>query len=220
MGKAFSAIAHALKDVIFGRLTLLALVNLVLAGVITGSAAAGAITYLIQVIPDGRGWIGAMLNAGEIALSVATIVLALALSPPVSMLIGGLLFDFAAERVEKAIGAPPARPPTIMRGLANGVRIALPALLLNLLAIPLYFIPVVNAIVFYALNGYLMGREYSTLAATRRGLAFKEALKLRRSARASVFVVGLACSIVPFVGPLLAASAMTRLVHAIANRSG
>jgi uncharacterized protein involved in cysteine biosynthesis len=219
MGAAFSAIMNALKDVIFGRLTLLALVNLVLAGVITGSVATGAITYLIQVIPEATGWLGALLNAGEFALSVATLVLAVALSPPVSMLIGGLLFDFAAERVEKAIGAPPAHAPTLLGGLGNGFRIALPALLLNLLAIPLYFVPVVNAVVFYTLNGYLMGREYSMLAGTRRGLTFKEALKLRRSARFAVFLVGLACSVVPFVGPLVGASAMTRLVHTLATRS-
>jgi uncharacterized protein involved in cysteine biosynthesis len=163
--------------------------------------------------------LGALLNAGEFALSVATLVLAVALSPPVSMLIGGLLFDFAAERVEKAIGAPPARPPTLLGGLANGFRIATPALLLNLLAIPFYLIPVVNAVVFYSLNGYLMGREYSMLAGTRRGLSFTEAKKLRRTARMSVFLVGLACSVAPFVGPLVAASAMTRLVHTLAGRA-
>lgn len=214
MIKAFSAILLALKDVIFGRLTLLALINLVLAGAVTGSAAVGAIRYLIPLIPDAQGWIGTMLDAGQFALSVAAVVLAVALSPAASMFIGGMLFDFAAERVEKRIGAPAARRPSIVSGLATGARIALPALLLNLIAIPFYFIPVVNAVVFYTLNGYLMGREYSTLAATRH-MPFRDAVKLRRSARFGFFLIGLACSIVPFIGPLIAASAMTRMVQSL-----
>lgn len=217
MGKALHAIVAALKDVIFGRLTWLALINLLLASAVTGGAALGAIRYLIPLVPEATGWLGTALNAGEFALSIVAFVLAVALSPAVSMFIGGTLFDFAAERVEKAIGAPPARKANLLSGIATGARIALPALFLNLLAIPFYFIPGVNAVVFYGLNGYLMGREYSTLAGTRR-MPFRDALKLRRSARSSVFLIGLACSIVPFVGPLVAASAMTRLVHALTSR--
>lgn len=214
MIKALSAIVLSLKDVIFGRLTLLALINLVLAGAVSGAAAVGAIRYIIPLIPDAEGWLGAALNAGEFALSIVAVVLAVALSPAASMFIGGMLFDFAAERVEKAVGAPTPRKASLWAGLATGARIALPALLLNLIAIPFYFIPGLNAVVFYSLNGYLMGREYSTLAATRH-MSYREALKLRRSARLSVFLVGLACSIVPFIGPLIGASAMTRLVQSL-----
>jgi uncharacterized protein involved in cysteine biosynthesis len=217
MGRALSAIAHAIKDVAFGRLTLLALVNLVLAGAIAGGAIVAAIRYLVPLIPEAEGWLGWLFDTIQFLLGAGSVVLAVALSPAASMVIGGMLFDFAAERVEKAIGAPQARPPSLLVGLGNGLRIALPSLLLNLLALPFYLIPIVNAVVFYSLNGYLMGREYSTLAGTRRGLSFREALKLRRSMRLSVFLIGLACSIVPFVGPLVAASAMTRLVH---NRVG
>jgi uncharacterized protein involved in cysteine biosynthesis len=129
------------------------------------------------------------------------------------MVIGGILFDIAAARVEKAIGAPPARAVSIGEGLGNGVRIALPALALNLLALPLLFIPVVNAIVFYTLNGFLMGREYSTVAGARR-LTRAEADALRRRNGLPIFLIGLACSVVPFVAPLVAASAMTRFVTA------
>ncbi len=215
MGKALRAIAAAIKDVAFGRLTLLALVNLVLAGVIAGGAIVAAIRYLVPLIPEAEGWLGLVFDTAQFLLGAGAFVLAIALSPAASMIIGGTLFDFAAERVEKAIGAPPGRSPNLLQGLGNGVRIALPALLLNLMALPFYLIPGVNAVVFYSLNGYLMGREYSMLAGVRRGLAFRDALKLRRSARFSVFLIGLACSIVPFVGALIAASAMTRLIHGL-----
>ncbi len=213
MGRAFVAIIQALKDVIFGRLTFLALINLVLASAATGGAALALIRYIIPLIPEGEGWLGFAFNASEVALSVGAAVLAVALSPAVSMLIGGMLFDFAAERVEKAISAPASRRVSFLESLGNGVRIAIPALLLNLIVSPLYLVPGLNAVVFYTLNGHLMGREYALLAATRR-MPFPDAKRLRKRAGFSVFVTGLACSVIPFVAPLVAASAMTRLVDA------
>lgn len=214
MAQAFIAIMQALRDVIFGRLTLLALVNLVLAGAVTGGAAISLMRFLIPLIPESGGVLGVVYNASEIALSVGAAVLAIALSPAVSMVVGGMLFDVAAARVEKAIGAPAARKVKLLEGLGNGLRIALPALLLNLLVSPLYLVPGLNAIVFYGLNGYLMGREYFTLAGARR-MPFEDAKRLRRRARVAVFLTGLACSVIPFVAPLVAASAMTRLTDTL-----
>lgn len=214
MGHSIRAIAGALTDIVFGRLTLLALVNLVLAGAITGGAIVAAIRYLVPLIPEAEGWLGFLFDAGQFLLGAGAAVLAIALSPAVSMFVGGLLFDIAAERVEKAIGAPAARKVSILGGVANGVRIAVPALLLNLVVSPLYLVPGLNAVVFYGLNGYLMGREYSMLAGARR-MPWRDALKLRRSARFAVFLTGLACSVIPFIAPLVAASAMTRLVNSL-----
>lgn len=214
MTRAMTAILGGLKDVIFGRLTLFALINLVIAVTITFSAATAIIQNVVPMIPDGSGWLSYLSTAGEFAASVAVAVLAVALSPAVSMVVGGILFDFAAERVEKKIGAPKARAVPLREGLWNGVRIALPALFLNLIAIPLYFIPVINALTFYTLNGFLMGREYATIAAARH-MSYAEAVALRKRNGLSVFFVGLACSFIPFFAPLVGASAMTRLVQSI-----
>ena len=212
MTRAMAAILGGLKDVIFGRLTLFALANLIVALTITVFAARAGLTYLVPLIPDGGGWLGYLSMAGSMVASIVVIVLAVALSPAVSMVVGGMLFDFAAERVEKKIGAPKGRIVPIQEGLLNGLRIALPALLLNLLVIPLYFIPVINAITFYTLNGFLMGREYATITAARH-MSFQDAVAFRKRHGLSVFMVGLACSLVPFVAPLVGASAMTRLVQ-------
>jgi CysZ protein len=214
MTRAMAAILGGLKDVIFGRLTLFALANLIVALTITVFAARAGLTYLVPLIPDGGGWLGYLSMAGSMVASIVVVVLAVALSPAVSMVVGGMLFDFAAERVEKKIGAPKGRIVPIQEGLLNGLRIALPALLLNLLVIPLYFIPVINAITFYTLNGFLMGREYATITAARQ-MRFQEAVALRKRHGLSVFMVGLACSLVPFVAPLVGASAMTRLVQSL-----
>ncbi|MGE0597146.1 MAG: EI24 domain-containing protein [Hyphomonadaceae bacterium] len=214
MSKAVSAIAGGLKDVLAGRLTLMALLNVVLAVALTSSAAWAAIHYLVPMIPDGSGWLANVSTAGEFIASVAIVVLAVALSPAASMVVGGLMFDFAAERVEKAIGAPRGRMVPLHQGIWNGVRIALPALFLNLIAIPFYFVPVVNAIVFWSLNAFLMGREYFTLAGARR-MPFRDAVQLRKRNGFSMFMVGLACCVIPFLAPLVAASAMTRLINGL-----
>jgi CysZ protein len=212
--RAMTAILGGLKDVIFGRLTLFAIANLVVAGTITVFAARAALGYVLPLIPDLEGWLGYASMAGSFVAGVVVVVLALALSPAISMIVGGVIFDLAAERVEKKIGAPKARVVPIQEGIRNGARIALPALALNLIVIPLYFIPVINALVFYGLNGFLMGREYATITAARH-MSYQDAVALRKRHGLDVFFVGLACSLVPFLAPLVGASAMTRLVQSL-----
>lgn len=216
--RAMTAILGGLKDVIFGRLTWLALINLALAVTLTMLTATAMIRYVVPLIPDGAGWLANVTTFGELIASVAVVVLAIALSPAVSIIVGGLLFDFAAERIEKKIGAPKARNVPLHEGVLNGLRIALPALVLNLIAIPLYFIPGINALTFYTLNGFLMGREYATITAARQ-MSYADAVALRKRNGLSVFFVGLACSVIPFFAPLVGASAMTRLVQSIRGQS-
>ena len=214
MTRAMTAILGGLKDVIFGRLTWLALANLIVAGTVTVFAARAGLQYLVPLIPDGGGWLGYLSMAGSFVASVAVVVLAIALSPAISMVVGGVLFDIAAERIEKKVGAPKSPGVPLQQGIMNGFRIALPALALNLLVIPLYFIPVVNAFTFYTLNGFLMGREYATITAARH-MSYQDAVALRKRHGGAVFMIGLACSLVPFLAPLVGASAMTRFIHSI-----
>lgn len=215
MSKVVAAVAGGLKDVFFGRLTWMALLNFVIAVSLTATAAWATITYAVPLIPNGGGWVRYISQGGELLASVVVVVLAIALSPAISMIVGGVLFfDIAAERVEKKIGAPKGRFLPVHQALWNNVRIALPALVLNLVVIPLYFIPVVNAIVFWSLNGFLMGREYATVVAARH-MSYADAVRLRKHNGAAVFFVGFACSVIPFFAPLVGASAMTRLVQSL-----
>jgi uncharacterized protein involved in cysteine biosynthesis len=216
--RPLAAIGGALGDILGGRLTLLAIVNLALAGAISGAGAVAAIHYLVPLIPHAAGWLGFLFDALRFAASVGAFILGIAISPAASLFIGGLLFDAAASRVEKALGAPSPRKVGLLEAVWSGLRMAIPSLLLNLLVLPLYVIPGVNALVFVCINGYLMGRDFATTAAMRR-MPFKEALKLRRSARLSVFVVGVTCVVVPFLGALIGASAMTRLVNSLLGSS-
>jgi CysZ protein len=91
---------------------------------------------------------------------------------------------------------------------------------LNLLALPLYFVPVLNLIVFYGVNAYLLGREYFELVAMRR-LDPRSARWLHRSHRLRFFVAGLLATalltlpVVNLVAPLLSAAFMLHLVMAL-----
>ena len=65
------------------------------------------------------------------------------------------------------------------RAMLYTLRFAGLALLVNLVALILFFVPGVNLIAFFGANTYLLGREYFELAAARfRGL--EEASAMRR----------------------------------------
>ncbi len=217
--QAAAAILGGLADVFRGRLSWLAAANLVAALVIVCVLAWAGMHFLVPLIPMGSGGLAYLSGAGSFAASVAVVVLAAALSPGVSMAVGGALFDVAAARVERDIGLAEGRATPPHEGLRNGLRIAWPALLLNLVSLPLLFVPVLNLFWFLALNGYLMGREFFSLAALRR-LTWEEARALRRQHGAAIFAIGLFAALLPFVAPLFAASAMTRLLKSLSPQPG
>lgn len=207
-----AAIAGGIRDTFGGKLGGFAALCFVVSVAATTGAAWAAFRFLLPLLPEGEGWMRYLWNVAEWLSGAGVVILAVVLAPTISMIVGSMLFDIAAARVEKVVGLPPGRMVSVGEGLANGLRIAWLPLVLNIATLPLLFIPVVNIVWFVTLNGYLMGREYFSLAAVRR-MPFDEARRLRTRHRLSVFFVGLACSFIPFVAPLVGASAMTRLVQ-------
>jgi|CXWL01.1.fsa_nt_gi uncharacterized protein involved in cysteine biosynthesis len=214
-----SAIRGGLKDVFGGRLGVLALLCFVVALGATVGAAWAAFRFLVPMIPEGEGWLGWVLNAGEWVASAGVVIISIVLAPSLSMIVGGALFDVAAARVEKSVALPEGRLVPLHEGLLNGLRIAWPAFVLNIVSLPLIFVPVVNIVWFLALNGYLMGREYFSLAAIRR-MPWAQARALRGLHGGAIFIIGVVAAIVPFFAPLFGASAMTRLISSLSARSG
>ena len=97
------------------------------------------------------------------------------------------------------------------------------SLVLNIFAIPIYAVLFpVSPFVFYALNGYLMGKEYFLLAALRR-VNPAEAQFLRRAFRGQLFLAGtviafmMTIPIVNFITPVIAVAAMVNLVEVWRN---
>ena len=77
----------------------------------------------------------------------------------------------------------------------SALRFACVALLLNLALLPAYLLlllfPPLYLLVFYSVNGYLLGREYFELVSYRR-LDEREADELRRACRGRVMLGGVA----------------------------
>ena len=111
--------------------------------------------------------------------------------PAVAALVAGFFLDDAAEIVERRSfpGDPPGQPLPLGQGVLFGLRFAGLSLLVNLAALTLFFVPIVNIGAFFAANAYLLGREYFELAAGR----FRspgEARRMRCNHRASVLAAG------------------------------
>lgn len=160
-------------------------------------------------------WLGA---------SVAVIV-AIVLFPGAAMIIISFLLEDIAAAVEAkyypALG--PARPQPASEAVWSGVRLAAIAVTLNILLLPVYFIPVLNVFVFAALNGYLLGREYFELVALRR-LDAAAAKAMRRRYRTRLWVAGAIVAFllgIPFVNwvmPVVAVAFMLHLFEGLRRR--
>jgi CysZ protein len=152
---------------------------------------------------------------------IAVAVLSWLLFPGVVGLVSGLLLDGVADAVE-ARDYPhlaAARDQGWGEILRTTAKFAGIVVLGNLIVLPLYLVPVVNIVVFYGLNGYLLGREYYELVAYRR-LDEPAAVALRRRSGLRWFVAGLVIAIlmtIPILNlvmPIIATAFMVHLFQA------
>lgn len=137
-----------------------------LALIVALSAAVGAGVDALEATGvawlDGvLGWVGAL----------GTVVLALLFFPGMVQLVSGLFADRVAAAVEARHypGAGPGRSQPLTEVVGEALRFALVSVGLNLLVLPFYLLlPGLNLLLFYGLNGYLLGREYAEMVAARR----------------------------------------------------
>jgi CysZ protein len=111
---------------------------------------------------------------------------------PLSILVAGFFVDDLAEIVEREIYPPGVvgRPLSAAQNLSMTLRFSLVSLGVNFGALLLLLVPGVNAAVFFIANGYLFGREYFALAATRFRTP-DETDDLRRRHGVTLFLTGL-----------------------------
>lgn len=176
-------------------------------------------SYGLEAIPDiGADWGWPILDEVIDWLSGAFVILMLVLLlMPVSALFAGLFLEEVAAAVEGRHyqGDAPGRDQAFVQGLWIALKFTGLLVLLNLLVLPLYFIPVVNVIVYWGLNGYLLGREYFELVALRHRSP-AQARTLRRSRRLQVFSAGVvvaAFATVPLLNLLTPFFATALMVH-------
>lgn len=111
-------------------------------------------------------WLGKLADIGGVALGL---ILGWFLFPALVTGVSGLFLESLADRIEQSQyqGLPAARTVGLAEQISTSARLLLRAIGLNLLALPFYFIPVVNVIIYLIINANLLGREYFTTIALR-----------------------------------------------------
>ncbi|MDE1172423.1 MAG: EI24 domain-containing protein [Parvibaculaceae bacterium] len=171
----------------------LALVTLFVLGVILQTA----LGYLPQ-------FASAYLNAGiDILLRFFAVIVLIPLVFPVTTLVAAFFLESMAGKVEaEDYPADPAgRDQPFLQSLIVGLRFTAILIVVNICALPFYLLPGVNLIMFWAVNGYLLGREYFELVALRH-LSPSETRVLRKSHRLRIFLSGVLVALFASV-PLL-----------------
>ena len=113
-------------------------------------------------------WVGDLLSIGSL---VFMIVLSAFLMIPVASAITSMFLDEVAQAVEDRHypSLPPATPVPFADAARDTVSFLGILIGANLVAFVLYvFFPPATPFIFWGMNGFLLGREYFTLAAMRR----------------------------------------------------
>jgi len=147
--------------------------------------------------------------------------LAYLLYPGVVAAVTSLFLDQAILAVEvrhyPRLGPP--RAIGLNEQVIRALRLLVLTVVLNLLVLPVYLVPLINILVFYALNGYILGREYFEMVAPRRADP-SGVRRLWRDHRWTWIVMGAAIAflstlpVINLIAPLLGVAAM---VHRIAT---
>ncbi len=159
------------------------------------------------------------------ASGLLMLVLSVFLMVPVASAFTGLFLDEVAGAVEDRYypGLPPAR----VQGWGEiardslGFLVLIVALNLGLLVVYLFSGPFAP-VLFWAINGFLLGREYFQMAALRRMTAL-EALALRRRHGLQVWIAGtlmavpMSLPLVNLILPVIAAAVFTHMVQRLSG---
>ena len=161
-----------------------------------------------------QSWLGVLINIGGVLFTIA---LSIWLMVPVTSAIIALFLDEVAQAVEARHypHLPKQTATKLQDQILVGIRFLGILLLANIGALILSMIlPLLAPFVFWATNGYLMGREYFQMAAMRR-MPRAQAQELFQRHQGSIWTAGILMAIpmsIPLVGlfiPILGAATFT-----------
>ncbi|MXU64080.1 EI24 domain-containing protein [Oceanomicrobium pacificus] len=163
---------------------------------------------------------GAISGVAMVALLAASAFL---MFPVASVVIGFFLEDIAGAVEEKHYPAlPPADPLPWSDTLIDAAKFLLLMILANAVALVIYLVSTIFApVIFYIVNGLLLGREYFQLVAARR-LGMVQATVLRKQHFAQIWLTGIVMAVplsIPVVNllvPLLGVAVFTHQFHRLA----
>lgn len=231
MSLIFSSFFSAL-----GQMGSAAFLKVILLGAALALALLAAITWgfsqaVFAFAPDtvdlpfigGVDGLAAILSWGGFAVMLG---LSIFLMIPVASVFSGMFLDEVADAVESRHypSLPAAQGQGFYEGLKSGINflglviaVNVPALILYLMAGP--FAP----LVFWAVNGYLLGREYFALVSSRR-MDKAAAKSLRKAHGGKIWLAGIFMAIplsIPLLNliiPVLGVATYTHIFHGLQGR--
>jgi CysZ protein len=200
----------------------LALVLIVLIGI-------GLHRLLVWFTTAGADWAEGMLGVSahtplsilawilSIVVALGIVVGSVFLMPAVTALVGSFFVDDIALEVERTHypDEPVGTPLPLARAMIEGVKTALLAVLVYLIAVPFLLFAGIGAVIFFFATAFLLGREYFELAAMRYRPA-AEAKQLRKTHHRTVFLAGMLIAAfvsIPIVNLATPLFAMALMVH-------
>jgi len=195
----------------FRRVLWLSLISTLVVLVAVGAGA----QWALDALPTfGAAWLNTVLE--WIARFFAVIVL-IPLVHPVVALVASLFLERIAGIVEAEDypADPPGRDQPIFQSIIVALRFTTVLIVVNLIALPFYLVPGVNLVLFWVVNGYLLGREYFELVSLRH-LDVEAARELRKRFRFRIFMAGLVIAFfatVPILNLLAPLFATAFMVH-------
>jgi CysZ protein len=174
--------------------------------------------------PGAHGPLALLAFVLTIAASLGVVVGSVFLMPAVTALVASFFVDDIALEVERSRypGEPAGTALPLLRAVIEGVRTALLAVVVYLVALPFLLFAGFGAVIFFLCTAYILGREYFELAAMRyRPVA--EAKAMRKAHQGTVFVAGLfiaAFVSIPVVNLATPLFGMAFMVHMHKRLSG
>ncbi|NIZ61827.1 hypothetical protein DL239_12675 [Sedimentitalea sp. CY04] len=176
----------------------------------------------VPVLGEVR-WLDDLLSIGSL---IFMLILSIFLMVPVASAITSMFLDDVAQAVEDkhfpylpSVGRTP-----FWEAVKDTVNFLGVLITVNVLALILYVLfPPAALFIFWGLNGFLLGREYFTLAAARR-IGLPEAKKMRRKHLGTIWMAGtlmampLSIPLLNLVIPILGAATFTHIFHALQRR--
>jgi len=184
-----------------------------------------AMPYIEEWLPNIGEWTGWLSLFASVVAAIGLAAGLAFLIAPVSAVIAGLFLDDAADSVEKASYAAdtPGEALPVGQSILSSLRFFLVVIAANLVALIFLLVPGINLVIFFVVNGYLLGREYFEVAASRY-LGPERARAWRSRNQGRVWLAGLAIGLfllVPILNiltPLFAAIFMVHYVKALMRR--
>ena len=173
---------------------------------------------------NSMSWMQDVLSWGSV---IIMLILSVFLMVPVASAITSMFLEEVAKAVEDKHypNLPPAETVPFSDALRDTVNFLGVLILANALAFVLYIsLPIANLMIFWGLNGFLLGREYFTLAATRR-IGRTKATQMRKQHQGVIWLAGvlmampLTVPVLNLVVPILGAATFTHLFHLLLAKS-